>query len=152
MKTTETTVRFNHPFRIGELDEVLPPGEYIVEEDQEELPDTSVSAYRRIRTIFQIPRSTSKRGEARSMTILPAHLIEALARDRAFSEAERALSSEQSAAHDETHSSDLSSTDRDAMIEYGIGYKPTGIFMVDGYRYGRLHDAIAQAKRTAANA
>lgn len=80
-RTTETTVTFGHSFIIGDLDELLPAGTYVVETDEELLQGLSFQSYRRVRTVFHIPPTTGEGGMGRSFTINPDDLEAALQRD-----------------------------------------------------------------------
>jgi len=53
VRTVESTVAFNHPFRLISVDTILPAGEYRLVTDEEEIPGLSFIAYRRIATINQ---------------------------------------------------------------------------------------------------
>jgi len=152
MKTTETTVRFDHPFHIGEYEDELPAGVYTVEEDEDEVLDVSFEAFRRVRTILQVPRGLLNSGEARSMTISPADLLAALSTDRATSEAAAETPAAELAFGPPTISQDLTGAEARDIEKYGITCTPKTTYQVDGYRYGSLQDAVAQAKRSANDA
>ena len=82
VRTTKTTVTFAHPFVLGDLDEVLPPGSYAVENDEELLEGLSFHAYRRVLTLIHLPAGLSQRGGlSRTLTIDPKVLDAALKRD-----------------------------------------------------------------------
>lgn len=83
VRTTNSSVTFAKPFRIGDLDEVLPPGQYDVETDEELLQGLSFDAYRRILTLIHIPAKPGHSGLARTLTIHPDELDAALLRDTA---------------------------------------------------------------------
>ena len=150
-RTLMKSVVFAHPFKIGDLEDELPPGSYVVEEDEEQIPGISRTAFRRVRTIIQLPAGASKRRDVRTLTITPEQLQAALDRDLETSDREK-------------HGEPLGTTVRVTnagklrtrtltgdMLMYGITSSLSETFFVDGYRYSNLDDAVAQAKRTAAN-
>ena len=81
VRTTKTTVTFAHPFVLGDLDEVLPPGSYVVENDEELLEGLSFHAYRRVLTLIHLPAKSRRGGLTRILTIDPKVLDAALKRD-----------------------------------------------------------------------
>ncbi|HSR56277.1 MAG TPA: hypothetical protein VLN73_08540 [Alphaproteobacteria bacterium] len=52
VRTTKKTVTFVNSFKLGDFEEVLPPGTYDVETDEELLEGLSFHAYRRILTLI----------------------------------------------------------------------------------------------------
>lgn len=82
-RTTRRTVIFAKPFTLGDFDEVLPPGPYDVETDEELLEGLSFRAYRRTLTLFHLPVESGSRGLSRTLTIDPSVLDAALRRDAA---------------------------------------------------------------------
>ena len=83
IRTTKTTVTFAQPFVLGDFDEVLPPGTYNVETDEELLEGLSFHAYRRILTLIHLPKKSGHPGLSRTLTIDPNELDAALKRDEA---------------------------------------------------------------------
>jgi hypothetical protein len=55
VRTTETTVTFNRPFSLPELDHPQPPGIYRVITDEEEISGLSFVAFRRVATMLRLP-------------------------------------------------------------------------------------------------
>lgn len=51
-RTSRKAVTFIRPFSVSGIDEVLPPGTYPVETDEELLPGLSFPAYRRVATLI----------------------------------------------------------------------------------------------------
>ena len=80
-RTRKSVVTLEHPFLLGGFDEVLPPGEYRVETDEEILRDISFPAYRRIRTLVFLNAKSANPGP-RVLTLDPNDLDAALARDK----------------------------------------------------------------------
>ena len=81
IRTTTKIVRFRNPFKLADLDETLPPGDYRVETDEESLAGISFTAYRRVNTIVHLPPDPAGRYKSRSVTIDPEDLEAALAMD-----------------------------------------------------------------------
>jgi hypothetical protein len=78
-RTIERTVTFMRPFAIGKGSETYPPGKYLVQTDEEMIPDVSFTAWRRIVTMIHL-RSN---GAMQALIIDPAELESSLARDAA---------------------------------------------------------------------
>jgi hypothetical protein len=83
IRTTRTTVTFNSPFTLHDLEGVQPPGEYVVLSDDELIEGLSRVAYRRVATLFQTPAmSASKQRPTESFAINQTELDAALMKDR----------------------------------------------------------------------
>ena len=54
-RTTHTTVRFTAPFSLSGVDEIQPPGDYAIAEDEELIDGLSWLAYRRVATFIHLP-------------------------------------------------------------------------------------------------
>lgn len=85
VRTTKKSVTFVNPFVLGDVDEILPPGTYDVETDEELLEGLSFPAYRRSLTLIYLPAKSSRRGLSQTLTIDPNELDAALKRDAASS-------------------------------------------------------------------
>ena len=83
MRTIRNTVTFRMPFVLGEIDEVLPPGAYEVETDEELLEGISFPAYWRVSAFIHLHPKPDQPGITRTWTIDPKELDAALERDRA---------------------------------------------------------------------
>ncbi|WP_367198191.1 hypothetical protein [Amorphus sp. 3PC139-8] len=83
VRTTKKTVTFVKSFKLGDFDEVLPPGTYNVETDEELLEGLSFRAYRRTLTLIHLPAKSGLPGLSRTLTIDPDELDAALKRDAA---------------------------------------------------------------------
>lgn len=81
IRTTKTTVTFLNPFTFRDFDEVLPPGTYEVETDEELLEGLSFHAYRRTLTLIHLPAKSGCQELTRTLTIDPDDLDVALKRD-----------------------------------------------------------------------
>jgi hypothetical protein len=86
IRTSKKTVTFRKPFVLGEFDEVLPDGAYGVETDEELLEGISFPAWRRKLTLIHLHAKSGNPGLARTLTIDPKELDEALKRDQARTE------------------------------------------------------------------
>jgi hypothetical protein len=78
-RTIERTVTFMRPFAIGKRGEPHPPGTYLVQTDEEMVPDLSFTAWRRIVTMIHVRNNGAMQAEI----IDPAELELSLARDAA---------------------------------------------------------------------
>ena len=83
-RTIKKTVTFRHPFVLGALEEVLPPGTYTVETDEELIQGLSFPAYRRVLTVIRLPVTIGNPALTRAMTIAPETLARALEQDRSY--------------------------------------------------------------------
>jgi hypothetical protein len=54
-RTTETVVHFSLPFRLPDLDEIQPAGDYKIEQDEELIEGLSRLAYQRVATFIHLP-------------------------------------------------------------------------------------------------
>ena len=52
VRTSRKTVTFTRPFSVSGIDQMQLPGTYVVETDEELLPDLSFPAYRRVATLI----------------------------------------------------------------------------------------------------
>ncbi len=80
-RTTTKTVTFANPFTLRPLDEVLEPGDYAVETDEELLDGLSFMAYRRILALVHLPAQVGHPGTTRTLSVDPNELDAALTRD-----------------------------------------------------------------------
>jgi hypothetical protein len=64
MRSRRETVTFQHPFRIGGIDRVLPAGGYEVITDEEMIEGLSFASFRRVATMIMVP---APRGSAMEM-------------------------------------------------------------------------------------
>lgn len=83
LRTVKSTVTFANPFTLSDLGEVLPPGTYPVETEEELIEGLSFQVYRRVRTLFHLPGGAGAPGLSRILTLDPEMLDEALERDNA---------------------------------------------------------------------
>jgi hypothetical protein len=82
VRVTRSLVEFSHPFRLGGVDGMQPPGTYDVETVEEQLGGLSFVAYRRISTTIALHGSTIATASRQLTAIDPADLAAALDRDR----------------------------------------------------------------------
>ncbi len=85
-RTRSSTLTFDKPFRITDVDGELPPGRYIVETTEEPIDGLSFVAYRRLSTTIALPAVGADRPPHRAMskqivTVDPKELDAALAND-----------------------------------------------------------------------
>ena len=86
VRTTKSTVTFANAFMLGDFDEMLPPGQYDVEIDEELLEGLSFDAYRKVLTLVHLPAKSGHPSLSRTLTINPGELDAALTRDAAASD------------------------------------------------------------------
>ena len=58
-RTKHTTVTFMAPFALNGVDEIQPPGDYAIDEDEELIDGLSWLAYRRVATFIHLPAISS---------------------------------------------------------------------------------------------
>jgi hypothetical protein len=54
-RSRRETITFQHPFQIGGIDRLLPPGAYEIITDEEMIEGLSFPAFRRIATMIMVP-------------------------------------------------------------------------------------------------
>ena len=59
-RSRRETVHFKHPFRIGGVDRLLPPGAYEVITDEEMIEGLSFPSFRRVATMIMVPGAASR--------------------------------------------------------------------------------------------
>ena len=82
-RTTILPVSFRNPLRLKDIDEILPPGTYEIETDEELMDGISFHAYRRVQTLIHLPSMTGNPLHSRTLAIDPDELAAALANDAA---------------------------------------------------------------------
>jgi hypothetical protein len=80
-RTSDATVTFKRPFVIDGFEQELPPGDYVVETEEELIQGLSFPAYRRVSTTLRVDRIPGRPGQTESWQIVPEALEAALARD-----------------------------------------------------------------------
>ena len=61
IRTTRTSVTFTAPFALKGIGEILPPGSYEVETDEQSVEGQSHTALRRVATLFYVPTPSGMR-------------------------------------------------------------------------------------------
>lgn len=61
IRTTSSTATFASPFRLKGVDELLPPGTYRVETDEEGVEGNERTVFRRVATLFYVPTASGMR-------------------------------------------------------------------------------------------
>ncbi len=80
-RTTETTVTFNHPFKLEPFDQPQPAGTYRLTIDEEEIAGISFLAYRRSATILHTPAVSVGNRTRQLVPVKSWELEAALAKD-----------------------------------------------------------------------
>lgn len=83
IRTTERSVIFERPFRLGGIDGILPAGTYKIETEEALLEGVSFDAYRRLSTRIYLRNLAGHPGLTQIVTIKLGDLDAALERDRA---------------------------------------------------------------------
>lgn len=81
MRMTKSSVTFANPFRFAGLDAVQPAGTYMVITEEEELPNLSFVAWRRVATQMYLPAIGIDSGMRQAITIDPEDLAAAVVQD-----------------------------------------------------------------------
>lgn len=81
IRTTRKTVTFVRAFTLSPIDEVLDPGDYEIETDEEQLDGLSYLAYRRLVTFVHLPAKAGHPGVTRTLSIDPNEFDVAVTRD-----------------------------------------------------------------------
>ncbi|OAP36619.1 hypothetical protein AU381_19210 [Sinorhizobium glycinis] len=81
-RTRHRRVHFDEPFWIPDLDEMVPPGDYEVDEDEELIEGISWLAYRRVATFIKLPATAESKYRMRLVAIAPEELERLIAVDR----------------------------------------------------------------------
>ena len=88
VRTTTRMVTFTNPFMLKGYDELLEPGCYEVETDEELIEALSFPAYRRIMTLIHLRPAAENSGVRQTLTIDPGSLDAALKQDRIAKESD----------------------------------------------------------------
>ena len=81
-RTTQTIVRFESPFRLPGFDATQPPGEYLVDRDDEPIEIVSQLAWRRVATFIHLPAISATSATRQMVPIDPVLLDLALEQDQ----------------------------------------------------------------------
>ncbi|MEZ0212519.1 MAG: hypothetical protein ACAH27_06150 [Xanthobacteraceae bacterium] len=81
IRTRDTTVTFLHPFTLSATEGEQPAGTYRLVVDEEEIPNISFLAYRRIATMLHTPALSAPGGSGQVFMVKPEALARALEAD-----------------------------------------------------------------------
>ena len=82
VRTTRTTISFSQPFKLRDLDDIQPAGDYLLDTDEELIEGLSRLAYRRVATLLHLPSTSLSQGRVELLSVSPAELDAALEKDR----------------------------------------------------------------------
>jgi hypothetical protein len=82
VRTTRTTISFSQPFKLRDLDDIQPAGDYLLDTDEELIEGLSRLAYRRVATLLHLPSTSRPQGCTEVLSVSPAELDAALEKDR----------------------------------------------------------------------
>jgi hypothetical protein len=80
-RTTRSTMSFKSAFKLPELDEAQPAGDYILDTDEETIDSLSRLAWRRVATFLHIPSVARTRSSIERISIDPTGLDAAWLKD-----------------------------------------------------------------------
>ena len=79
-RTKHTTVKFAAQFSLRCVDEIQPPGDYAIDEDEELIDGLSWLTYRRVATFMQLPAVSSTDGLRSQLVAIDHFELEAALR------------------------------------------------------------------------
>lgn len=81
-RTKRSTVHFDKPFALRGVEEIQPPGDYDIDQDEEMIDGISWIAYRRVATYIHLPARSSNQLTSQVLAIDYAELEAALRQDQ----------------------------------------------------------------------
>jgi hypothetical protein len=78
IRTTQEIVRFKSPFSLPGFDAPQPPGEYLVDQDEEPVEGASRIGWRRVATFIYLPAFSARWSKQQMVPVDPAFLKAAL--------------------------------------------------------------------------
>ena len=109
IRTTRTTISFSQPFKLKDLDDIQPAGDYLLDTDEELIESLSRLAYRRVATLLHLPSTSRPQGLTEVLSVSPAELDAAL---------EKELSGRRPASHVLPHPSDRTTHDQTHLLSW----------------------------------
>jgi hypothetical protein len=82
IRTTRTTISFSQPFKLKDLDDIQPAGDYLLDTDEELIEGLSRLAYRRVATLLHLPSTSRPQNRTEVLSVSPAELDAVLESDR----------------------------------------------------------------------
>ncbi len=82
VRTTRTTISFSQPFKLRNLDDIQPAGDYLLDTDEELIEGLSRLAYRRVATYLHLPSTSRPQTCTELLSVSPAELVATLEKDR----------------------------------------------------------------------
>jgi hypothetical protein len=82
IKTQRRIVSFTSPFTLRAVDGLQPPGDYIVDVDEELIDGLSRLAYRKVATLLHLPCVSKQRCDSQVITVDPVEFEAALLKDQ----------------------------------------------------------------------
>jgi hypothetical protein len=82
IRITCTTISFSRPFKLRDLDDFQPAGDYLLDTDQELIEVLSKLPCRRVATLSHLPSTFRPQGRAELLSVSPAERDAALKKDR----------------------------------------------------------------------
>ncbi len=82
IRTTRTTVSVSQPFKLKNLDDIQPAGDYLLDTDEELIEGLSRLAYQRVATWLHLPSASRPQSRTELVSVNPAELDAVQERDR----------------------------------------------------------------------
>jgi hypothetical protein len=82
VRTTRSTISFSQPFKLRDLDDIQPAGDYLLDTDEELIEGLSRLAYQRVATYLHLPSTSRPQSRTELLSVSPAELDAALEKDR----------------------------------------------------------------------
>jgi hypothetical protein len=82
VRTTRTTISFSQPFKLRDLDDIQPAGDYLLDTDEELIEGLSRLAYRRVATLLHLPSTSRPQNRTEVLSVSHAELDAVLESDR----------------------------------------------------------------------
>ena len=82
VRTTRTTISFSRPFKLRDLDDIQPAGDYVLDTDEELIEGLSRLAYRRVATYLHLPSTSRPQSHIELLSVSPEELDAVLEKDR----------------------------------------------------------------------
>ncbi|MDW6026528.1 hypothetical protein SAZ10_32685 [Mesorhizobium sp. BAC0120] len=81
-RTTQKVIRFKSAFWLPGFDAPQPPGEYLVDYDEEPIEVANHMGWRRVSTFIHLPAISAKGATQQMVTVDPTFLEDALKKDQ----------------------------------------------------------------------
>ena len=80
-RTNKKVIKFQYPFAIDETRTVFPPGEYMIETEEEPILGSSIVHFRHVETVLVVRQPEGKSGPTQYCVVDPDALHKVIAKD-----------------------------------------------------------------------